>query len=220
MTAPDTPIPLTGRIRSVRGRNTAEPERGLPKVSEIVLQHGSGRVIEAALKPFDADANLVTAHVVAPIVGGQFKFCPICHDASATTLEHVPPRAFGGYVMTMTCPRCNNHLGSRTESAMQDWFDGAYRVHYTVEDNPQPFGRDRAFLRKTVDGEFVILAEKVGRPGDGFRENLRPGTQCQLHVSAPRTAEFKTGIPQERPSRGQPAPGRCAGCRVGTRDLR
>jgi len=190
---PDTPIPLTGRIRSVRGRNTAEPERGLPKVSEIVLEHGGGRVIEASLEPFDADANLATARVVASIGGGRFEFCPICHDAAATTLEHVPARAFGGHVMTMTCPRCNNDLGSRTESAMQDWFDGAYRVHYTVDDNPTPFGRDRAFLRTTANQEFVILAEKAGQPGDGFRENLRPGTEAWIHVSALRPAEFKTG---------------------------
>jgi hypothetical protein len=77
---------------------------------------------------------------------------------------------------------------------MQDWFDGAIRVSYTVEGDRKPFGHDRAFLRPTGTGEFVIMAEKAGRDGDAFHDRMKPGRKGTIHVAEPRPAEYRTGF--------------------------
>lgn len=187
--------PLQGRIRSVRGRNTKTPERGLPKISEIVLEHDDGQIVEALLDPVAEGTLPVETRSVVAISPGFAPNCPICLVARATTAEHVPPKAFGGRVMTSTCARCNNGLGSRTESAMQDWFDGAFRVSYTSGDDPQPFGSDRAFFRQTADGEFVIMAERAQAEGEHtFRQRVQPGARFEMNLSEPRPAEYRTGF--------------------------
>lgn len=60
---------------------------------------------------------------------GEEYICPICcrifderairKDASddyCLTLEHSPPEKIGGTVLTLTCKRCNNMLGSKLDS--------------------------------------------------------------------------------------------------------
>ena len=62
---------------------------------------------------------------VEPDVSDVF-VCPLCIkffprdaiDAKAITLEHVPPKKFGGKVRTMTCRECNNWGGSKLESQL------------------------------------------------------------------------------------------------------
>ena len=49
--------------------------------------------------------------------------CPICLEGDAKHEEHLPQKDLGGAVMTMTCSRCNNDLGSRAELDLQQWFD-------------------------------------------------------------------------------------------------
>ena len=44
--------------------------------------------------------------------GFTFDLCPICLDPEPTSEEHVPPQSLGGRVMTLTCNRCNNDLGT------------------------------------------------------------------------------------------------------------
>ena len=63
---------------------------------------------------------------------GWRSVCPICLTDAPSAKEHVPQKPLGGWVMTMTCSRCNNGLGSRLESELQDWFDHAMgRVHFS-----------------------------------------------------------------------------------------
>lgn len=53
--------------------------------------------------------------------------CPICFkyfpeeavDANLISLEHVPPKAVGGKVRTLTCRTCNNEAGTRLDSKLQ-----------------------------------------------------------------------------------------------------
>ena len=55
----------------------------------------------------------VTSRLDGFIVDGfEFDLCPICLDPDPTSEEHVPPQSLGGRVMTLTCNRCNNDLGT------------------------------------------------------------------------------------------------------------
>lgn len=80
-------------------------------------------------------------------------------------MEHVPPKAFGGAVMANTCAGCNNRLGSRTEAALQGWYDDAIQAHFTSDASPEPFGHDRIPMLKTEFGEVAMLTEKPSPEG-------------------------------------------------------
>ncbi|MGH3927131.1 MAG: HNH endonuclease [Pseudonocardiaceae bacterium] len=92
---------------------------GLPKIHEIELEHQGGLRIEAHGHKPPTGAGTRTATGVCVIEPGQFPYCPIClrEDIPAATMEHIPPKAFGGVAMAYTCADCNNRLGSRTEAA-------------------------------------------------------------------------------------------------------
>lgn len=108
-------------------------------------------------------------------------------------MEHVPPTAFGGMVMANTCADCNNRLGSRTEAALQDWFDDAIRAHFTSDASPEPFGHDRILLLKTDSDDVVMLMEKPSPEGASPLERLKD-TNVEIHYTVPRPAEYKTGL--------------------------
>lgn len=116
--------PFEGRISQVTGRGTVTGGRGLPKIAEMAFTRADGSTIKAKLRAF-LTGSQHAAQRVCLIDGGTFPYCPICFDAQADSREHVPPKQFGGSVMANACSSCNNKLGSRTESAMLDWFDGA-----------------------------------------------------------------------------------------------
>lgn len=167
----------------------------MAKIHEIELEHGDGHRIAARGHHPPSGEGLRTATGVCVIGPGQFPYCPIClrEEAPAGTMEHVPPKAFGGSVMANTCADCNNRLGSRTESALQDWHDGAIRAHFTSDTSPEPFGHDRILLLTTESDEIVMLMEKRSAKGTSPLDRLTdPNVKIQYTV--PRPAEYKTGV--------------------------
>lgn len=181
-------------IRHVSGRDSKGGERGLPKVSSIEIEHTDGRVLSAGVLPNGPPVRHGLAQAVAAIDPGQFESCPICLVNAADSREHVPTRAFGGQVMTWTCGRCNNTFGSRTESSLQDWYDNSARVHYTRAGDRRPFGRGRAHLLPTPDGEFVLLPERGSDPGETVGHSLRAGEELTMHVKPPVPEEVRIGL--------------------------
>lgn len=194
MTEEPQRLPFQAEIRTVRGRDAAESERGLPRTSEITLDVSNGQTLALALPGIDS-ATTATAVGVTEIMAGRFGACPICLDPDASTVEHVPPRAFGGTAMTWTCGPCNNNLGSRTEAAMQDWFDEACRIRVTVNGVQQPLTNDRALIRKTADGQVIFMLDQIfAEDDDRFAEHMQPGSSGDVRLVAPRRAEYMTGF--------------------------
>ena len=191
-----TPPPYRGQIHSVSGRSTQGGRRsGLPKIHEIELEHAGGQPLVARSHAVPSGANLRTATGLCAIGPGQFPYCPIClrEDVAADTLEHIPPKAFGGVGMTNTCADCNNRLGSRTESALQDWYDGAVQAHFTSDTSPVPFARDRILMLMTDAGAPVMFLEKSAVEGKSPLDRLKD-PNVQIHYHAPRPAEYMTGL--------------------------
>lgn len=187
------PSPLQGQITRVTGRDTETGGRGLPKVAEIEITHHDGRVIQATLPALqNVPTGMVT--IVREIFRGEFPRCPICLAAAGDTKEHVPPKPLGGVAMTNTCRACNGGLGSRTESAMQDWFDGAFQISYTRDGDPAHFGHNRVLFRQTAEGEFVLLHEKGERDPDVLGDAFRAGGQVVSHQAWPHPNQYRTGL--------------------------
>lgn len=181
---------VRAHITRVSGRNTETGGRGLPNVAEIEIAHDDGRVLQAYLPALQSGQS-GTAALVRPIERATFRLCPICLESTGDTKEHVPPKPLGGVAMTYTCSACNGGLGSRSESAMQDWFDGAFRISYTREGDPAHFGHNRVLYRQTTSGEFVLLHEKSrGVLGD----KLSAGGTFVSHQAWPHPNQYKTGL--------------------------
>ena len=87
----------------------------------------------------------------------------------------------------------NNRLGSRTEAALQDWYDDAIQAHFTSDASPEPFGHDRILMLKTESGEVVMLMDNSSPGGPSPLDRLRD-PNVQIHYKVPRPAEFKTGL--------------------------
>lgn len=96
--------------------------------------------------------------------------------------------------MTLTCASCNNGLGSRVESALQDWFDHAARIYYIGESSRRPFGHGRVYLRKTPSGEFIFWPEKVAPPSDPLGAEFAEHGRVLMTVESPHPAQYKTAL--------------------------
>lgn len=195
---PDQPpkLPYHGQIQSVTGRSTRGAKTtGLPKIHQLDLGQVGGRPLVAHSDVKPSGDDLRTAIGVCAIGAGRFPYCPIClcEGVPADTDEHVPPKAFGGVAMTNTCADCNNRLGSRTESALQDWYDRAIWAHFTSDTSPEPFARDRILMLKTDAGEPVMVLEKTAPEGTAPLERLKD-PNVQIHYRWARPAEYKTGL--------------------------
>lgn len=188
--------PYRGQIHSISGRGTkGNRASGLPKIHEIELEHAGGPPIIARSHSTPSGANLRTAKGVCVIGPGRFLYCPIClrEDVPANTGEHVPPKAFGGTKMVNTCAECNHRLGSRTESALQDWYDGAIWAHFTSDTSPEPFARDRILVLNSDAGEPVMMLENAS-PEDKSPLDRLTNPNVQIHYRVPRPAEYMTGL--------------------------
>lgn len=197
-TVTDAPasLPYRGQIQRVEGRSTKGGKRsGLPKIHELELVQGGGKRIAARGHQPPSGESARSATGVCLIQAGLFPYCPIClhEEVAANTKEHVPPKAFGGTVMANTCADCNNRLGSRTEAALQDWYDGAIRAHFTSDASPEPFGHDRILMLRTESDEVVMLMEKSSPESPSPLGRLMD-PNVQIHYTIPRPAEFKTGL--------------------------
>lgn len=185
---------MRGQIVRVTGRSTVSGGRGLPKVAEIALRHDDGALLEARI-PDLVGAEYRPATVLRSIDPADFPVCPICLDAPGETREHVPPKPLGGSVMTRTCGPCNGKLGSRTESAMQDWYDSAFRISYSRQGDPHRFGHDRILIRKSPAGEYLLLHEKPSNgQDDTLGEALRGTGTLMSHQSWPHPNQYMNGL--------------------------
>jgi hypothetical protein len=183
------------RIRRVEGRDAEGGERGLAKVSSIEFEHGDGTVISASALPTGPGVQQGKAAFVCEIRRGTFEFCPICYGAETDSAEHVPPKAFGGVVMTSTCSRCNNTFGSRTESSLQDWFDRAVRIRFLRDGVRRPLANVRMLVLATPDGQFAMVPDRGYDLGGELADCLRgrePGLTMEFRPFA--AAPVRTGM--------------------------
>lgn len=185
-------LPITAEVISLRGRDTPERQRGLPRTADLALRIGNGQTLSLSLydETRESTSNAVG---VAQINWARFADCPICLTPEPDSEEHVPPRALGGAAMTWTCSTCNNQLGSRTESAMQDWFDRACRIRVTVSGHRRPLAEDRALIRQTADGMVIFVLDRP-QDEDRWGQHLQPGASGDVRFIQPRKAEFMTGL--------------------------
>ena len=133
--------------------------------------------------------------------------CPICVrpflrgsvDTGELTVEHVPPAAFAGRELVLTCKTCNNDGGSRLDAharrmedvvdAMNGRLDRTQKVKIAVGD-------------LVMNGRFnssegsVTIPESINRPGASalLREILHKGEGISLEYSGDRFAELGARI--------------------------
>jgi hypothetical protein len=152
-----------GVIESITGRS-ARGGGGLPAISEMIIQNPDGTVLEARHGPEPEET--ATGHVAgrAVIEAGIGELCPICLEGMPDTEEHVPQEALGGRVMTLTCWRCNNKLGSHVEVHLQDWFDKAVVMYMEQEGTPGRRRVGRVLNLRAPDGSPVQLPEHGFHP--------------------------------------------------------
>lgn len=133
--------------------------------------------------------------------------CPICVrpflrtsvDTGELTVEHVPPAAFGGRELVLTCKTCNNDGGSRLDAharrmedvadAMNGRLDRTQKVRIAVGD-------------LVVNGRFcsregtVTIPESINRPGAPalLRGIVHQGEEISLEYSGDSFAELGAKI--------------------------
>ena len=86
-----------------------------------------------------------------PLCGSVFDISALTSDLTASqflTLEHAPPKSMGGKAIALTCNRCNNSAGSKTDHHLPTMrgFEG----------------RVKGFLRRTSAGDGEVRL-KAGR---------------------------------------------------------
>nr|WP_246401389.1 HNH endonuclease [Jiangella mangrovi] len=158
----------------------------------MAITRQDGSIVEARLRALLSD-DLGIAQFICEIGAGAFPYCPICFDGEADSREHVPPKPLGGIVMANTCSPCNNKLGSRTESALQDWFDDAVYTFYSQDGDPRPFGHSRVLNLQTPDGEWFQVQERPSNPENRLGSALVEGG-VTMHLALPARAQYKTGL--------------------------
>jgi hypothetical protein len=180
--APAGFVPMRGRIGDIAGRLAQGGEPGMTALDRVALELPDGRVVEYAQPLSGVQA---TARGVAEIRPMSFinpntgrAICPIClAEVVAMHAAHVPQTALGGVVMTSTCQRCNNDLGSRAEVDLQAWFDGEL-VDTRIEHDGNVPGRRRipkVHVRTSADGsDFIMWVDGPSTPE--IEEMMRSGT--------------------------------------------
>lgn len=136
-------------------------------------------------------ATLIQVKVISEIDYFAFDRCPICLEMGPTGREHVPPKAIGGAVRTLTCARCNNDLGARVEDEFVAWYQGALgRVRFSSPGSGVLGSRraPRIYYRTTDAGEFMLIV--LGRPGDEIRQMLDHG-EFELELEPPDPHRYR-----------------------------
>lgn len=155
--------------------------RGVPTSANIKLIGDDGQEHR-----FDLARDEGSQVRVRTLIEGRteiFPVCPICLSGEPDTREHVPQRDLGGRVVTRTCSRCNNELGSRVEVALKDWFDDALRHARFSGGEVRGVRRSpRLLLRWSPAGEFILFPESESDPT--FQEMLESGSVL-MHYSPP-----------------------------------
>ena len=181
-----TPVGPGWVPREIRGRG-ASGEKGLATAHSMRLQ-GPGDA-EFVVGRLQRNHEIVDVEILA--LAGQMTFdrCPICLEPAPTCREHVPPAAIGGSVMTRTCTRCNNELGSRLEAPLVDWWEDAVgSVSLSHDDVPGPRRAARVLLRQKDTSEPVLL---LGRVDPAIRRRFGPGTQFSMTFTEPNRGRYR-----------------------------
>jgi hypothetical protein len=145
-------------VRDVTGRRSGG-DKGLPLVHEMSIDAEDGRSFHLSHPHVDSEVES-TAKFVMAISEGLFAVCPICFTPDPASREHVPQLTLGGQVMTRTCHRCNNGLGSAIEAPLLAWYDNAFEARYTSTAFKGERRGPRFLHRQLPTGEFVLLQDK------------------------------------------------------------
>lgn len=179
-------VPQGWVLRKIRGRGTAGG-KGLATAHAMTLQGpGDAEFVVGRLK---RSYEALDLEVVAVASSMKFDRCPICLEPEPTSKEHLPPAAIGGSVMTTTCTRCNNELGSRLDAPLIDWWEDAVgSVSLAHAEVPGARRAARILLREKDTGEPVLL---LGRVDPAIRSRFGPGTQLSMSFAEPDRARYR-----------------------------
>lgn len=180
-------------IRHVVGRG-AKNGRGLPAIAEIELENPDGTIVAGTSLPVGPTVQRELTTAICAIPQRRFPLCPICLSDGPLTKEHVPPKRFGGRVMTYTCKRCNSTFGSRTEEAMLDWFDRAVRVVYRGEGERRPVASRRVLYLRNEAGQVILMNQAAGGSPDELAELMRAGKNIVMSVVDHAPAQRLNGM--------------------------
>lgn len=186
-------LPQQMTVRRVVSRH-ATKSRGLSTLHEMDLVGPSGEavILRRRLPKGAQTVEFQALRQARPIFFGK---CPICFEDDPQSKEHVPPRALGGSVMTTTCYRCNNDLGSRVEAPLLDWFEDAAHVSLRGESAPGFRRAPRLLVRETDSGVPGLVFDK-GKSDPKVAEILRLGAfellEKPLDQNAVRLAALKS----------------------------
>ncbi len=173
-------------LREIRGRG-ASGEKGLATAHSMRLV-GPGDA-EFVVERLNRDFGTMDVEILRLAGPMNFDRCPICLDSTPMNKEHVPPVPLGGSVMTTTCARCNNELGSRLEASLIDWWQDAVGLVSLSHDDVRGARRAaRVLLRQKETGEPVLLL----RPVDpAIRNRFGAGTQFSMSFTEPDRARYR-----------------------------
>jgi len=170
--SPSSDPPQRMTVERVVNRD-ATANRGLSTLHEMDLVGPSGAAISLRRR-LPPGAHTVAYQALRQARPVYFSKCPICFEDDPQSKEHVPPRALGGSVMTTTCYRCNNDLGSRVEAPLLDWFEDAAHVSFRGESAPG-FRRAPRLLVRETDAGIPGLVFGAGRGDPEVADILRSG---------------------------------------------
>ncbi|MGD9702814.1 MAG: HNH endonuclease [Ilumatobacteraceae bacterium] len=127
-------------------------------------------------------------HVLSPSPERvTFDQCPICLSMGPMTAEHVPPEAVGGTVVTSTCVRCNNELGSSIDRPFVDSMFGkfgSFKLSTEASNGVQGFRTYRNVrIARGKDHERAVWID--GERNSDLRPLLGGATQFEAKMQIP-----------------------------------
>lgn len=195
---PPLKVPVQGRISHVTGRKGSDGRSGLPAIDQLSFRLSNGTTYDFGPPNLGQPGKLELLSPIYPASflrqPGSIPMCPICLEGDAKYKEHVPQKDLGGAVMTMTCSRCNNDLGSRVELDLQQWFDHAL-VDVAFDHDGNVPGRRRMppiYYRETADASsFALVVHQKLRPE--IMEMLASG-EWRMHYRQPDPRRYRMAL--------------------------
>lgn len=180
------------------GRKARDGESGLPAIDQLSFSLPDGTTHDFGPPTTGQPGKLDLLFPIYPTSflrqPGSLPMCPICLEGDPKHKEHVPQRDLGGVVMTMTCSRCNNDLGSRVELDLQHWFDDAL-VNVAFDHDGNVPGRRRVpkiYYRETADASsFALFVDQKVSPE--IMEMLASG-EWRMHYRQPDPRRYRLAL--------------------------